>query len=151
MCIIIGDVHQFIGHCLVSIEPRAVSPKIFKMEGWTFRQSELPSIFTTEYLVITIEKHYKNKKDNQQKETNQSDERRKIILVQWILKVIPVCLWNRLISGGFGPFLSHTGKSCIASYYRYFSTNIKIKNIKSRDLLFYFNICLQLTIIRCDK
>ena len=32
-----------------------------------------------------------------------------------------------MISAGLEPVLSHTEKSCIASYYRQFFTNIKIK------------------------
>ena len=39
---------------------------------------------------------------------------------------ILVWLHNRLISSGLEPDLSHTGKSCIASDYRQFSTNIEI-------------------------
>ena len=37
-----------------------------------------------------------------------------------------VCLRNRLISDGLETVLSHTERSCIASYYRQFPTNIKI-------------------------
>ena len=36
---------------------------------------------------------------------------------------------NRVILG-LEPVLTHTDKSCIASYYRQFSTNIRIKIIK---------------------
>ena len=43
---------------------------------------------------------------------------------------IPVWMRNWLISAGLEPVLSHTKKSCIASYYRYIATNIKIKIIK---------------------
>ena len=43
---------------------------------------------------------------------------------------IPVWLPNRLISAGLEPVLSHTKISCIASNYRQFFTNIKIKTIK---------------------
>ena len=42
----------------------------------------------------------------------------------------PVGLPNRLISAGLEPVQSHTEKSYIKSYYRQFSTNIKIKIIK---------------------
>ena len=44
--------------------------------------------------------------------------------------IFPVWLLNRLISAGLEVVLSHTEKLCIASYYRQFSTNIKIKIIK---------------------
>ncbi len=37
-----------------------------------------------------------------------------------------VWLWNRLLSAGLEPVLSQTEKSCIASDYRQFSTNIII-------------------------
>ena len=43
---------------------------------------------------------------------------------------IPVWLRNRLISTGLEPVLSHIEKSCIASYYRQFSMNNKIKILK---------------------
>ena len=42
----------------------------------------------------------------------------------------PVWLRNRLLSAGLEPVLSQTEKACIASNYRQFSTNIKIKIIK---------------------
>ena len=42
----------------------------------------------------------------------------------------PVSLRNRLISTGLEMVLSHTKKSCMASYYRPFLTNVKIKIIK---------------------
>ena len=42
------------------------------------------------------------------------------------LKFFPICLWNRFISGGLEPDLSHTKKLCMASNYSKFSTNIKI-------------------------
>ena len=42
-------------------------------------------------------------------------------------KYFPVLHRNRLISGRLKPVLSHTGNSCTTSYYRKFSTNIKIK------------------------
>ena len=47
----------------------------------------------------------------------------------------PIWLWNRLLSTGLEPVLSHTEKSCIASNYIQFSTNIKIKIIKSIPVL----------------
>ena len=37
---------------------------------------------------------------------------------------------KRLMSAGLEPVFSHTEKSCIPSYYRQFSMNIKIKVIK---------------------
>ena len=40
---------------------------------------------------------------------------------------IPVWLRNRSLSAGLEQVLSHSEKSCIASYYRQFSMNIKIK------------------------
>ena len=46
-----------------------------------------------------------------------------------------VWLPNRSISGGLEPVLSHTEKSCIVSYYRQFSANIKINSL-------YFTIFL---------
>ncbi len=42
---------------------------------------------------------------------------------------------NRLIYAGLEPVLSFTSKSCIASYYRQFSTNIKINFIKLNQVL----------------
>ena len=43
-----------------------------------------------------------------------------------------------MISAGLELFLLHTEKSCIASYYRRFSTNIKIKLIKFKPVLLVF-------------
>ena len=68
----------------------------------------------------------------------------------------PKWLRNRLKSPGLEPVLSHTDKSYIASYYRQFFTNIKIKIIKSiqsapRLINFHFNIGGNLNIIRCAK
>ncbi len=84
--------------------------------------------------------------------------------------VFPVWLRNRLLSAGLAPVLNQTEKSCIASNYRQFSTNIKRKIIKlkpsfvSPDLrplaadktgfnlkIFHFDIRGKLSIIRCDK
>ena len=45
-------------------------------------------------------------------------------------RICPAWFPNRLISAGFKPVLGHTEKSCITSYYRQFSTNIKIKIIR---------------------
>ena len=45
-------------------------------------------------------------------------------------KTFPVWFRNRLLSAGLEPVLNQTEKSCIASNYRQFSTNIKIKFIK---------------------
>ena len=45
-------------------------------------------------------------------------------------KCFLVWLRNRLISIGLEPVLNHTEKSNIASYYRQFCMNIKIKVIK---------------------
>ena len=42
----------------------------------------------------------------------------------------PVWLQNRFKSDGLEPVFSHTEKSCIASNYRKFFTNIKIKITK---------------------
>ena len=44
--------------------------------------------------------------------------------------IVPVWLRNRLISAGLEPVLSHIEKSCIKSFYRQFSTIIKMKIIK---------------------
>ncbi len=51
------------------------------------------------------------------------------------VSIIPVWLRNRLISAGLELVLSHTLKSCITSNYRQFSTNIKLKIIKSMPVL----------------
>ena len=45
---------------------------------------------------------------------------------------ISVWLRNLLISPGLDPVLSHSEKSCMALYYRQFSTNIKIKYKKNK-------------------
>ena len=55
----------------------------------------------------------------------------------WI-KWFQVWLPNRLISAGQEPVLSHTEKLCISSYYKQFSTNVKIKTIKLIPVLFAF-------------
>ena len=44
----------------------------------------------------------------------------------WMVSLFPVWFWNRLISAGLEPVLSYTEKSCTTSYYRQFSSNIKI-------------------------
>ena len=44
-----------------------------------------------------------------------------------MIKLFAVWLLNRLISAKLKQVLSHTEKLCIASYYRQFSMNIKIK------------------------
>ncbi len=81
-----------------------------------------------------------------------------------------VLLRNRLLSTGLESVLSQTEKSCIASNYRQFSTNIKIKIIKLKPSfvspslrplaadktgfnlkIFHFDIRGKLSIIRCDK
>ena len=49
---------------------------------------------------------------------------------EWIRNKFPVSLGNRLMSAVLEPVLSHTEKSCLVSYYRQFSTNIKIIVIK---------------------
>ena len=76
------------------------------------------------------------------------------------INLFPVWLQNQLISAGLEP---HTEKSCIASYYRQFSTNMKIKVTNLKSLVFslafvpsgfksfYFNIREKLSMIRCDK
>ena len=51
-------------------------------------------------------------------------------------KKIPVWLQNRLISAELEPVLSNTEKSCIASNYKQFSADIKIKIIKLKPVLF---------------
>ena len=70
--------------------------------------------------------------------------------------IFPLGLRNRLISAELKPIISHTEKSCIASYYREFSTNIKIKIIKLMLVcfnlkIFHFNIRGKMSIIRGDK
>ena len=47
---------------------------------------------------------------------------------------------NRVILG-LEPVLTHTDKSCIASYYRQFSTNIRIKIIKLIHALLDQSFC----------
>ena len=42
------------------------------------------------------------------------------------VKMFLVLIRNRLISGGLKPVLIHTKKTCLASYYIQFSTNIKM-------------------------
>ncbi len=68
---------------------------------------------------------------------------------------IPVWLCYRLISTGLELVLSHTEKSGIASYYRQFSTNMKIKIIKSIPVLlapfFHVDICRKLSLLQHDK
>ena len=49
---------------------------------------------------------------------------------QLIQTCFPVWPRNRLIFAGLEPFLIHTEKACIASYYRQFSMNDKIKILK---------------------
>ena len=46
----------------------------------------------------------------------------------------PVWLRNRLISARLKPVLSHTEKLCMASYYRQYSTSIKIKIIQLKKV-----------------
>ena len=47
---------------------------------------------------------------------------------EFIIILFPLQHRHRLISAGLEPVLGHTEKSCIASYYRQLSTNIKIKS-----------------------
>ena len=94
-------------------------------------------------------------------------------MVSYFLKKnnnFPVWLRNRLLSAGLEPVLSKTEKACIASNYRQFSTNIKIKIIKLKPSfvspslrppaadktgfnlkIFHFDIRGKLSIIRCDE
>ena len=58
-----------------------------------------------------------------------------MIVLQNII-YFPVWLRNRLISAGLEPVLRLTEKSCIASNYRQFFTNIEIKIIKVIPVLF---------------
>ena len=73
------------------------------------------------------------------------DAQAKVVIILYF----PVWLRNRLLSAGLEPILSQTEKSCIASNYRQFSTNIKIKIIKLKN--FHFDIRGKLSLIRCDK
>ena len=57
-------------------------------------------------------------------------------------RMFPVWLRNWLIFTGLELVLSHTEKSCIASYYREVFTNLGN---------FHFNICGKLSIIWCDE
>ena len=52
--------------------------------------------------------------------------------------LFPAWLGNRFISVGLKPVLSHTKKSCISSYYRYFITNIKNISLISDHNSIYF-------------
>ncbi len=70
---------------------------------------------------------------------------------QWNVFSIPVRLRNRLLSTGLEPVLSQTEKSCIASNYRQFSTNVKIKIGAKKRINLHFDIREMLSIIRCDK
>ena len=80
----------------------------------------------------------------------------------------PVWLRNLLISAGLKPVLSLTEKSCTASYYRQFSTNIINYKINTSFFLsessapwgnktgfipitYRFKIRGKLSIVRCDK
>ena len=60
-----------------------------------------------------------------------SSEQHNLLAHSWS-EIIFFTVWllNRLISDGLEPALIHTKKLCLVSYYRQFSTNIKIKNIK---------------------
>ena len=64
---------------------------------------------------------------------------------QYAFQVMLVLVWllNRLIFDGLGLVISHTEKSCIASYYKQFSTNIKIKSIKLIPVLILLSWGLQ--------
>ena len=59
--------------------------------------------------------------------------------------IFPVWLRNRLTSAGLELVLSYTEKSYIASYYRHFFTNVKIKIIKLKLVLLtrFFSFSLQ--------
>ena len=77
-------------------------------------------------------------------------------------KYFPVWLPNRLISAGLEPVLSHTYKSCIASFSRLISIKL-IPVLLALDfcsfgltigfnlIIFLFNIRGKLSLIRCDK
>ncbi len=86
------------------------------------------------------------------------------------ISLFPVWLQKRLASGGLELFLRQTEKSCIASYYKQLSMNIKIKNYKINTsfvsqglwpleanktvcnlIIFHVNIHGKLSMIRCDK
>ena len=74
-------------------------------------------------------------------------------------QLIKAWLRHRLISGGLEPVLSHTEKSCIASYYKQLSTNNEIKNhtintsFVSLGYIYFILLFVRglLSIIRCDK
>ena len=64
--------------------------------------------------------------------------------------ILPVWLRNRFISAELKPVLCHTEKSCIESYDRQFSTNIKIKIIIVIPF-FILTFIILLSLIGCDK
>ncbi len=53
----------------------------------------------------------------------------------YVITAFPVWLRNRLLSAGLEPVLTQTEKLCIASDYKQYSTNIKIKIIKLTTVL----------------
>ena len=84
--------------------------------------------------------------------------------------IFPAWLRNRLITAGLEPVLIHTKKLCITSYFRQFSTIIKIKILnfdtsfvsldlrplgayktRSNLIIFHFTIRGNLSIKRCYK
>ena len=68
-------------------------------------------------------------KTKNQKKIHYNHETYKTRFFNIIVKNFPVWLRSRLLSAGLEPVLSQTEKSCIASNYRQFSTNIKINII----------------------
>ena len=89
------------------------------------------------------------------------------IMGRKVWTLIVCTIQSRLISVGLEPVLSYNGKLCIASYYRQFFTNIKIKINTSfvcqvlwsfvsnktvvNLIVFHFNIYGKLSIIQWDK
>ncbi len=82
-------------------------------------------------------------------------------------KVLFVHYKSKQLSAWLEPVLSHTDKSCNASYCRHFSTDIKIiinntfvgmvlwpieaNKTGFNLIIFYFNIPDELSLIQCDK
>ena len=65
------------------------------------------------------------------------------------MKIFPVIFWNRLKSTGLNPVISNTKKSYIASYYKQFFTNIKIKVIKINNKTGFIVFIILISVGNC--